>query len=324
MTSYDTAVMRSPSSLSSSKPLAWLSLLTVWILWGSTYLGIRVGVQSIPPFLMAGTRYVIAGVLLYAILLLTNRRDHRAPTRSEWIALSIKACALLVVGNGLVCLEEQHIASSIAALIIATVPMFMIVLEAAVEKKPVAGWSVAGLAGGMAGVIALVGLPGSSVALGPTLLLVLAALSWAAGSVYARRYAGRSNVFHPALEMIVGGIVLLLVAAGSGEIRSFNVTEVTRPSLLGLLWLIGPGAMLGYSAYMYAVRNLPSGIVSTYAYVNPVVAVILGALVAGEAVTRNVVVGGLLIVLSVVAIIAGGQQRAKEPLRAPSQVSKAS
>ncbi|MFN2528169.1 MAG: EamA family transporter [Candidatus Baltobacteraceae bacterium] len=289
--------------------MPWIALLTVWIVWGSTYLGIRVAVQTIPPFLMAGTRYLVAGALLYAILFATNRTKHGWPTREAWKSLIIRGFALLVVGNGFVSFAEQQLASSVAALLVATVPMFMIVIEAISAKKKIAGWSIAGLAAGTLGIVMLVGLPGGALPIVPSLLIIVAALSWAAGSVYARHHAdGEMSPFQPALEMLIGGAGLLVVGLAAGELRRFSFGNVSHLSLLGMAWLIGPGAMLGYSAYAYAVRTLPTGIVSTYAYINPVVAVILGAWLASEGLTRNVLIGGLAIILSVVAIIAGGRQ----------------
>lgn len=309
--------------MSVPKALPWIALVTVWIVWGSTYLGIRVAVHTIPPFLMAGTRYIIAGGVLYAILVVTNRAQHRWPSRVAWKSLVIRGFALLVVGNGLVCFAEQEIASSVAALLVATVPMFMIVIEALSVKKRVAGWSIVGLATGSLGIVMLVGLPGGSMPIVPAMLVIVAALSWAAGSVYAHQHAeGQMSPFQPALEMVIGGTGLLIVGLIAGEFQTFAFANVSRSSVLGMVWLIGPGAMLGYSAYAYAVRTLPTGIVSTYAYINPVVAVILGALFAGEALTRNVVIGGLAIILSVIAIIAGGRERVKVPSTA--QLSKAS
>lgn len=284
--------------------LPWVALITVWFLWGSTYLGIRVAVETIPPFLMAGIRYLIAGSILTAAMLLWKRdllSQLRAP---QWRSLAMTAFLLLGIGNGLLCYSEMTVQSGIAAIVVATVPIWMVIIAALVNRNGITLGSGIGLALGMVGIIALAGVPGGGVPLVPTILMLVGSFSWALGSVYARRHADlRTNPIIPALEMFVGGIILTIMGLVTGEGAHFNLHAISSASVGGFLWLVGPGALVGYTAYNYAVRKLPTHIVATYGYVNPIVAVALGAWLLREAVTLNVMLGGAAIVLAVIAIL---------------------
>jgi drug/metabolite transporter (DMT)-like permease len=279
-------------------------LITVWILWGSTYLGIRVAVESIPPFLMAGVRYLIAGSLLTGAMLLWKRdllSQLRAP---QWLSLTMTAFLLLGIGNGLLCYAEMTLHTGVAAIVVATVPIWMVVIAALLSRTSITLGSGIGLGLGTIGIAALAGIPGGGVPFVPTLLVLIGSFSWALGSVYARRHADlRTNPIIPALEMFVGGIILVIIGLATGEAAHFDPHAVTSASLGGFWWLVGPGALVGYTAYNYAVRKLPTHIVATYAYVNPIVAVALGAWLLHERITLNVVLGGAAIVLAVVAIL---------------------
>lgn len=293
-----------PTKALSTRTLAWISLVTVWILWGSTYLGIRFAVQTIPPFLMAGVRFTIAGLLLSAALLLWKRSLLSEISPAQWKRLAITAFLLLVCGNGSLCFAEQHIASGVAALIVATVPIWMLAIDSALERRLPSIWAMAGMAVGTCGIGALVGLRFGSIPIVPALLVLISALCWATGSVYARRNAnGHSNPLVPALEMVMGGVMLTIVASLTGEASHVQLSAISRESFLGFLWLVGPGAIVGYTAYGFAVRSLPTHVTSTYAYVNPVVAVALGTLIGAEPLTANVIVGGVAVVFSVVTIL---------------------
>lgn len=297
-----------------TRALPWVALLAVWFLWGSTYLGIRVAVETIPPFLMAGVRYLIAGGVLAAVLSLWHRQAWRELRRAQWRSLTVTALLLLVGGNGVLCLAELQLPSGVAALVVATTPIWMVVVSAALARTRVTAAAWIGLALGTAGILALTMLrPGSGASISglplvPTLLVLGASFSWALGSVLARRDAAiRANPLIPALEMLVGGAMQLLVGIVLGEARGFDFAHVSSASLYGFWWLVGPGAIVGYSAYMYAVRTLPTNIVATYAYVNPIVAVALAAWLLHEPVTLNVIAGGALIVFAVVAIVRSGK-----------------
>lgn len=284
--------------------LPWLALITVWIVWGSTYLGIRLAVETIPPFLMAGVRYTIAGLLLTAALLAWKRSLLAQITSQQWKALAITALLLLVLGNGLLCFAEQRLESGVAALIAATVPIWMLVIDSVLDRRALAPLAIVGLVLGTLGIAALVGLHFGAIPIVPSLLVLCGASAWAIGSVYAARGADtHSNPLLPALEMLMGGAMLTIVAFVTGEAQHVQLAHVSMQSIYGFWWLVGPGAILGYSAYGYAVRTLPTHVTATYAYVNPVVAVLLGAAIAGERITANVVVGGTAVVLSVIAIL---------------------
>jgi drug/metabolite transporter (DMT)-like permease len=286
--------------------LAWVSLVIVWFVWGSTYLGIRVAVETIPPFLMAGVRYVIAGTLLYAILRVASRGSYKPFSRGELKRIAISGLLLLVGGNGLLCFAETRVASGVAALIVATVPIWMIVIDAIITKKRISAWSTAGLILGTIGVATLVGAPSNSIPLVYAAIILIASLSWAAGSIYSHHKAEEElNPLAPAVEMLIGGAGQIAVALAIGEFRNFHLAAVSLPSIWGFVWLITAGAMLGYTAYAYAVRTLPARITATYAYINPIVAVALGATILSEPITPTIIAGGTIIIAAVAAIIAG-------------------
>lgn len=283
--------------------LPWVALVAVYFLWGSTYLGIRVAVQTIPPYLMTGARYLIAGALLLGLQWIFSKEKPRWPARTELLQISIIAVALLTIGNGLLCIAEQRVESGTAALLIASSPIFMVVLDALRARKMPSALAAGGIVLGTVGIVALVG---KSPARGDALmagLILLSSFAWAAGSVYAR-----STTHHPltaSLEMIVGGALSVIVGLALGEASHVHVGAIAPESLWGMLWLIVGGAMIGYSAFAYAVRTLPTATVATYGYVNPVVAVILGALVLREPVTWRLLAGGALVIASVVLILLG-------------------
>jgi drug/metabolite transporter (DMT)-like permease len=288
------------------KALPWLSLVTVWFVWGSTYLGIRVAVESMPPFLMTGVRYLMAGSLLYLAFLLTGGRDKPRVSIAQFKRLALSALLLLVVGNGLLCWAEQRVPSGTAALVVATTPAWMLVVDAMLSRRWIATRSLVGLLLGMAGVVLLVGSASGALSPFETGVLLFSSLSWATGSVLMRRHAsGETSILFPALEMLLGGFGLLLAALASGELLHVNPALITRASLEGFLWLVFGGALLGYTAYTFAVRTLPTRVAATYGYVNPIVAVILGAMVLHEALTPNILVGGAAIVVSVAVIMSG-------------------
>ncbi len=313
--------MESESRFGWSRALPWIALVAVWFLWGSTYIAIRAAVETIPPLLMAGVRYVIAGGSLTLVLALWNRSWLRAITREQWIGLAVAAFALLVVGNGLLCIEEQYVPAGPAALVVATTPIWMMVIDAILDRRSIPKLALVGLALGSLGIVALVGIPGGGIAPFAALAILAGAASWAAGSVFMRRNAGsHGNPLVPALEMLAGGVMLLIAALLTGETAHVHLAAIASRSIAGFWWLVGPGAIVGYSAYGYAVRTLPTPVVATYAYVNPIVAVVLGALVLSEPLTPNVLIGGATIVLAVIAILRAPRQATGE--RAPSRAAK--
>ena len=298
-TSQDTS---SPSKIDWRVIVAFAAIYTIW---GSTYLGIRIAIESLPPLLMAGTRFVIAGPLLYAW---SRCRGAARPTPKQWLATAIVGGALILGGNGLVTLAEQRVASGLAALLVATVPLWLVVLDWLFLKgeKPTIT-VVLGLVLGLVGIGLLVG-PGDllgdeRVDLVGVGLVLLAAFSWASGSLYSRRAAMPDNILlSTGMQMITGGMLMLLVAGLRGEWGQVDLAAVTLRSWLALAYLTVFGSIVAYTAYTWLLRHVKPAWVGTYAYVNPVVAVFLGWAFAGEDLSVRMLIAAVIIVLAVVVI----------------------
>ena len=284
--------------------LLWAALLTVYVGWGATYLGIRVMVETIPPLAGGGVRFLSAGLLMAGWLVARHGPGVLRVTRAQLASAAVVGLLLLVGGNGLVMVAEQSVPAGLAALLVAAMPLWIVVLRLGLHERP-ARRAVLGLVLGLVGVAVLV-LPGSrpdGVATWSVLILLLAPVLWAAGSVAAGRLPMPRDVFATAtLELLVAGVVLLLLAAAVGE-RGIDPGAVSGRSLAGLLFLIGPGSILSFTAYAWLLQNGPLTLVSTYAFVNPVVAVALGALLLGEELTVPVLVGAAVIVTSVAIVV---------------------
>lgn len=281
--------------------LAWTALGLVYVVWGSTYLGLRVAVDTLPPFAMVGVRFLLAGALLYVLTLRGTR-----PTRAHWRAAAVSG-GLLVAANAIVAWAEIEIPSGIAALVVATVPLFMTVLDAALDRRRLDGRVVAGLALGLGGVALLVG-PGGGGAgalpVGPLLAIVLAALLWAAGSVYAGRTASPERpLVGVALQMLTGGALLCVAAVFTGDFAAFDPAAVSGASLAALVYLVLIGSLVGFTAYVWTLRALRLDVAATYAFVNPVVAVALGWLILDERLTATTLVAGAVVVAGVALIV---------------------
>jgi drug/metabolite transporter (DMT)-like permease len=296
--------VQSPALSKTPGVLSWIALLTVWFVWGSTYLGIRVAVQAIPPFLMSGSRYTVAGALLFAIVWFAQGRPRVKISAGELRSIIVAAVSLLVIGNGLLCFSEVRLESGTATLLVATVPMWMILIDALLERA-LRILPLIAIVLGTLGIAVLVGKPSAGHSSFTAIALVLAgSLSWAIGSVYARRHSTQHlNPLLPALEMLIAGLLMLCIGASLGEPAHLHVKALPLSSIFGWTWLVVAGAMIAYSAFGYAVRTLPTTIVATYAYVNPIVAVVLGALLLKEPLTWNVIAGGCAIVASVAVIV---------------------
>jgi drug/metabolite transporter (DMT)-like permease len=292
---------------------AWAALLVVWLVWGSTYLAIRVADRSIPPFAMAATRYLTAGAVLYPFAWLGSRRRQAATPRpagshassrlAQWGGMAVVGTMLLAFGNGGVSYAEQTLPSGMAALLVASVPLWMALADRVINGQwiPLRGWIALVL--GLAGIAVLARPPGNGAVL-PVLVVLGASVSWGIGSVLAGRLpAPASPLVGSAMEMLTGGIVLTGLAAATGELTRIDPSHVSAQSLLGLLYLIGPGSLLALTCYVIALRRLPTAAVSTYAYVNPVVAVSLGALLLSERPTLATLLGGAVVVVSVAMLL---------------------
>jgi drug/metabolite transporter (DMT)-like permease len=294
--------------------LGWPALLVVWVFWGGTYLGIRIADQTIPPLLLAGSRYLIAGILLLPFGLRSGSPQDRVsdrPRARQWLSAAAVGVLMLAIGNGGVTVAERRIPSGLAALLVATVPLWLVVLDRFVNHRPVRPPVLLGLLAGLAGVGLLSGVisigaqavPGPGAATG-TVIVLAASAAWALGTVLAGKLAIPVRpMLATAMQMLIGGAVLLGGAAVSGEFRHFYPGQVSVSSWVALAYLIGPGSILAFTAYGIAVRSLSTATVSTYAYVNPVVAVFLGALVLAEPVTPGILAGGGFIVVAVAVIL---------------------
>jgi len=320
--------------------VGWAALLVVWVLWGSTYFAIRVGVETIPPLLMAGTRYVIAGLLMFPFAVRSRvpgetagspagrggwRRGPGAdrprgadrsrgadrPRARFWWSAAVVGTLLLAGGNGGVSVAERTVPSGLAALLLATVPLWLILIDRVVTGTRIGLIATAGLVAGAVGVGFLSGLFGGSshggrgaVSVAGVVIILAASVSWASGTIASRRLPLPARpLLATSMQMLAGGVVLFAAAAIAGEFSGLDLGRVSAGSLLGLLWLIGPGSIIAFSAYVVAVRRLPTASVATYAYVNPIIAVILGTALLGETVTGPMLLGGALVVVAVVLVL---------------------
>jgi drug/metabolite transporter (DMT)-like permease len=284
----------------------------VYLLWGSTYLAIRFAIETLPPLLMAGVRFLLAGGVLYAFMRL---RGQPAPERRHWKSAAVIGALLLVCGNGGVTLAERTVPSGVAALLVAMVPLWMVLLEWLRRggTRPT-GRVMAGLAVGFAGMVVLVGpsqLAGAgAVDFGGAALVLCASLAWSIGSIYARGATLPANAFvATGMEMLCGGVLLLVAGAARGELAGLNPAAFTGRSLAALAYLVVFGSLVGFSAYIWLLGVSSPARVSTYAYVNPVVAVFLGWALAGEALTARVLVAAAVIVAAVAVITTGPRPR---------------
>ena len=296
----------------------WLGLAVLYVVWGSTYLGIAVAVETIPPFLMAALRFMLAGTVLTGWTL--ARRSFVLPTRREWRDTLIVGALLLGGGMGMVAWGEQTIPSGIAALLIAMMPVWVAILGRIFLGQRLPRLAVVGIVVGFIGVAILVGptAAGATGSLDPAGLvaLIISPLAWASGSLYASHRATlpRQPLVATGAQMLAGGLVLTLMAGATGEFGRFSISAVSGPSLAAFLYLVVIGSLLAFTAYGWLLRVAPLPLIATYAYVNPVVAVILGAIVLSEPIEPRTLVAGAVIVGAVALIVtARGRMAAPRP-----------
>lgn len=294
--------------------MVWLAMLAVYIAWGSTYLAIRFAVMTIPPFLMAGARFLIAGLVMLVFRLAAG---DPLPRRVEARSVAIVGLFLLLGGNGAVVWAEQTVPSGLAALMVSSSPLWMLLMDALRPggTRPSAR-AMLGVGLGFAGVLVLfwpVG-SGSLISVSPigSVFLIFAAFSWAAGSIYSR-YSPQPSapMMASALEMLSGGAALTLLGAVTGEFGQLRLGAVSIPSLLGLGYLIVFGSLVGFTAYTWLLRVAPTSLVSTYAYVNPLVALISGSLIGHELLSGRTLLAAAVILAAVALTTTPG--RAKLP-----------
>lgn len=269
-----------------------LALLAVYLIWGSTYLGIRIGLTGFPPFALAALRFAVAGIAMYAWLRL---RGAKPPTRLQWRNAAITGVLLLLLGNGLVCFAEQSVASGVAAVAVASEPLFIALVLFAYKERPSRG-EVAGLVVGFLGVLVLNsggtmrGAPWAAVA------LLVAAAAWAFGSIWSRRQDMPEGPMNVAAQMLCAAPALALTAWLTGERLPAHPPAA---SIMALAYLAVFGSIIGFSAYLFLIKHARPTLTASYAYVNPPVAVLLGALIAGEHVGATELAGMLVILIGV-------------------------
>ena len=276
-----------------------LAYLAVCFFWGSTYLAIKIGVENFPPFLFAGIRFITAGGL--TIFYSKLKGNAFADNKKDIAKISIVGLLMLLGGNGLVVFAEQWVHSGIASLLVATVPLFIAIIEIFILRdKKMDYKGLIGLALGFGGVVYLTlgkSSTGGIIDFKGTLLLLFASLFWSMGSVYSKTFkANGSIISNIGIQMFAGGIGLSTVGLLRGEISSINFA---RSSVLALLYLIVFGSIIGYSCYIYILQKWPASKAGTYAYINPIVAVVLGTIVLGEPFTFSIVISMMIIILGV-------------------------
>lgn len=294
-----------------------LAFAAVYLVWGSTYLAIRIGVESFPPLILAGLRHIIVGLSLYPVL---RAKTGIRPTAANWRTAIITGALLLFVGNGGVSWAELTVPSGIAALLVATVSLWLVIVDwlrpGGVRPVPRV---VMGLVMGFAGMVLLVGPAhlGGSERVDPrgAAVLVIASLAWACGSLYSKHGGMPSSaMLGMAMQSFAGGVILLIVALFSGEFRGLHLGTISPRSWVALGYLIVFGSGIGFSAYIYILHKSTAARVATYAFVNPVVALFLGWLIAGESITLRTVIAAAIILTAVILVITA-------PHRTPAAVS---
>jgi drug/metabolite transporter (DMT)-like permease len=283
---------RSPAAVAAA-------LATVYLVWGSTYLAIRVTDRTMPPFLMSSARFFIAGAVLYAFA----ARGHARPTLREWRSAAIVGAALLLVGNGGVAWAETRLDSGFAALIVAVIPMYVALMDRAFFGRRLSPAAIVGLVIGFGGVALLVR-PGGGGNVATALTLLVTTSAWAAGSLYARGAALPSSpLLSASMQMLAAGVFLGVTGLASGEASGVHADSFGAKPLLAFAYLIVFGSLVAFSAYAWLLKNVRISTVATYAFVNPVVAVALGAMFLAETITVTTIVAGAAIVVAVVLIV---------------------
>jgi drug/metabolite transporter (DMT)-like permease len=298
------------------KTKIWIALIILYIVWGSTYLGIKIAVETIPPFFHAGIRFLISGIIL---VIWQRAIGNEMPTRNQWKNTFIIGTFLLLGGNGLVSWAEQTIPSGVAALIVGTVPLFLVIMEAFRPNGVKPTWqTMLGLLIGFVGVFILVGpaeITGSQENLNPlgVIAVLFASILWAVGSIYSKGAdLPKSSFMTTGAEMLMGSIGLFVVSLLTGELSDFRFTQISTNSWLGLIYLITMGSIVGFGSYIWLLQNAPISLVATYAYVNPIVAVMLGYFFANEILEPRIWLATAIIIGAVAFINSRSKQQVKQ------------
>lgn len=297
-----------PRTLAPTRLNIAIALLIIYVVWGSTYLAIKFAVVSVPPLMMAGIRFSVAGAILLAIV---APRNTQPLEWRHWLSCMLVGGMLLIGGNGPVCWASQFVPSGISALVVSTAPIWFAVLDWTIFRGPRPGpLTVVGLAAGLGGVYFLIDPhkfdshdPTAAVPLWPALSLLSACFFWTLGSLLSRRLPlPNSPLLATAMEMFTAGVALIALSFATGEYARVRLDQLDARGLISLAYLIVFGSLIAFSAYVWLIRVCSPAVVSTYAYVNPMVAVALGALFADERITSRLLIGAATIVASVVLI----------------------
>jgi drug/metabolite transporter (DMT)-like permease len=320
-----------PTSMeATSRPAAWKVLLAfaiIYFVWGSTFLAIRVGVREVPPLLLAGIRFFVAGIVLYVWM---RAKGEASPTTREWGAATLLAFLIFVIDYGCLFWAERRVPSGIAAVMMATIPAFMAVSEILIlrTQRPTPRLALALLLG-LGGVAVLMSrslsLGGAPIDTVGACALIVGAIGWSVASALTRKLLlPASKVMSSGSQMLAGGVLLMLAAAIFGEFRGFRVESVSRGAWFALAYLIIAGSIIGFTAYVWLIHHESPTKVGTYAYVNPVVAVLVGYFFGGEALGTRTILGTLLVLISVIVITTARGKKSEVTLTEEAQsVAKA-
>ncbi|MEV6416202.1 EamA family transporter [Kribbella sp. NPDC051718] len=305
------AVLPEATGKPASAAMIWSALAVVYVIWGSTYLGIRIVVEAhIPPMLGMGTRFLAAAVLLAAFLALKSGVTRLRVTRRELLGAAVVGLLLLALGNGAVAIAEKTVPSGLSALLVAAVPLWLMLLRVGGGERPRAlTWL--GVLIGFTGA-ALLALSGGDTSAKPLSVAILVAgtISWAVGSRFSPRLGlPKDPLLATLYEMLAGGTAMLLIGVAAGEPGRLHLDAIEPKGWIALAYLVVFGSLLAYSAYSYLLANAPISLIGTYAYVNPAVAVLLGWLILSEPVTAEIMLGGAIVVVGVALVVSAERRR---------------
>lgn len=313
----------------------WLALGTIYLVWGSTYLGIAIAIETMPPFLMGAIRFAIAGLLFVGWAALASRSAFRLPSLRETRDAAISGVLLFGIANGFVAWGEETVPSGIAAILIALIPVWFAVFGRLFFGERLPRLALIGIGIGLVGVVLLVGPWEGSLAFDPfgVGILIVAPIAWSTGSLFTARVARMPRTPHmsSAVQLLAGALALSIEAALAGEYGRFDPTAISDRSLIALVYLTIVGSLIAFTAYAWLLRNAPIQLISTYAYVNPVVAVLLGSMILAEPLTpRTLLASGVIVVAVAIVVTARGRrvepdapEAIESPIDEPSTVRSA-
>lgn len=301
------------------KPRMWVGLITLYIVWGGTYLAIRFAIETMPPLLMAGSRFLLAGLMFYAYSRFIGAAP---PTKREWVISAVIGILLISVGNGSLTWAEQRVASGIASLVYATIPLWILVIDMLISRTiKISAYEIFGVVGGVIGIIILIGpaladIQNDTIDLFGLIVLLLAAIGIASGSIVNREAKLPASLrMGTGMQLISGAMVMLIFGLLAGELGSLDFAEISTKSLISYLYLLIFGSTVGYGVFIWLLREAPTPLVSTYAFVNPMVALLLGTIFAHEPFSSRIMLSSAIIIGSVILINIGQSISSRSQVR---------